>query len=149
MLLETPNMSQSLGPGGFPPPVEAGELPTGIRRILPNGRAYRLMSARAQWGPESKTERIVQVALDITSDDNLLSDYRRKLGAVLVLGILLSSAAGTVVARRSMRPLARITLAIQSISASQLHERIASAGWPRELVALAAEFDKMLDRLGG
>src|SRR5437762_10000473 len=33
MLLETPNMSQSLGPGGFPPPVEAGELPTGIRRI--------------------------------------------------------------------------------------------------------------------
>src|ERR1044071_6954000 len=149
MLLETPNMAQCLGPGGFPPPVEAGDSPTGIRLILADGRACLLMSASAQWGPEAKTERIVQVALDITSDDKLLSDYRRKLVAVLVLGILLSSAAGTVVARRGMRPLAGITLAIQSISASQLHERIASAGWPRELVALAAEFDKMLDRLEG
>jgi two-component system heavy metal sensor histidine kinase CusS len=147
VLLETPDMSKSLGPDDFPPPVEAGELPPGIRKTLPSGRVFLLMSATAEFGPKAEPERIVQVGLDITTDGNLLSDYRRKLVAVLLLGILLSSAAGTVVARRGMRPLARITRAIQRISASQLHDRIASTGWPRELMALAAEFDKMLDRL--
>lgn len=37
--------------------------------------------------------------------------------------------------------------ATDRISASQLHERIAGDGWPRELASLARGFDRMLDRL--
>ena len=43
--------------------------------------------------------------------------------------------------------LPELTRATDRISASQLHERIAGDGWPRELASLARSFDRMLDRL--
>ncbi len=52
-----------------------------------------------------------------------------------------------VLARRAMRPLARITAVIQRIKATQMTERVNPDQWPRELTVLAKSFDDMLDRL--
>ncbi len=46
-----------------------------------------------------------------------------------------------------MRPLKEITASVQSVKVSRLHERIGKAAWPRELTALAAAFDEMLERI--
>jgi two-component system heavy metal sensor histidine kinase CusS len=46
-----------------------------------------------------------------------------------------------------MDPVRKITAAAQRIRADALEERISAWHWPRELAALAAEFDRMLQRL--
>jgi len=45
------------------------------------------------------------------------------------------------------RPIADITRATESIGAQQLQYRINADHWPKELLAMAAAFDRMLDRL--
>jgi two-component system, OmpR family, heavy metal sensor histidine kinase CusS len=46
-----------------------------------------------------------------------------------------------------LRPIREITSAAQAITASALSERVSTQSWPRELATLAAEFDRMLERL--
>jgi two-component system heavy metal sensor histidine kinase CusS len=98
-------------------------------------------------GRAGASQALLQIALDVSREDALIAGYRRRLGMVLIVGLLFSAGAGAIVARRGMRPLAEITRAAAHISATQLHERVNPARWPRELAALATAFDQMLDRL--
>ena len=146
IVMETPDMGrqvQTLFPA-FPPGAdEAGT--TAVWRS-PKGRSYRLMAARTTNG-SSGDVRLLQVALDVSSDDALIADYRRKMIAVLLMGIVFSAAAGVATARKGLRPLDEITAMAKRVTVTQLHERIGPAQWPKELAALAAAFDAMLDRL--
>ena len=90
---------------------------------------------------------IYTVALDTTTEQNLLHDYRDKLLLVLIGGSLISAVAGTYVARRGIRPIKEISAAAHRITANALAERVGSTAWPRELAGLATEFDAMLQRL--
>ena len=147
-LFEPPGMHTVLTPTLFPTPVGVADIPRkGIKRHLSDGKAYLLMAAWAEVKQPTATRRLLQIALDVSTAEVVLADYRRKLAIVLGLGIICSAGAGTLVAHRGMRPLAAITMAAQRITATQLHERIVSAPWPKELMALATAFDEMLDRI--
>lgn len=145
-LLETPGMSRQIR-ASFPSPSPASE-DTGATAEWksPGGRSYRLMAARATVGSVA-SPRILQVALDVSPDDALIADYRRKMALVLLGGIIFSAAAGLMTARKGLRPLSEITAAAGRVTATQLDERIGLTPWPKELTALAAAFDAMLDRL--
>lgn len=112
-----------------------------------SGESYLLMSALAQVDMDGIAPRILHVALDVSAEEALLAKYRRKLLAVVALGILFSCAVGVFVAGKGLQPLKDITRATDRITASQLHERIAANAWPEELASLARSFDQMLDRL--
>ena len=112
-----------------------------------NGKTYLLAAAQVNTGAGGHPKRQIQVALDETSEEALISRYERYLMGVLLIGILVSSVIGIVSARRSMRPLADIAKAAERITASQLHERINATQWPQELISLASAFDGMLVRL--
>src|ERR1700741_53396 len=90
---------------------------------------------------------IYTVALDTTTEQSFLHDYRDKLLLVLIGGSVVSAVAGTYVARQGIRPIKDISAAAHRITASDLAERVGSMAWPRELAGLAAEFDAMLQRL--
>jgi two-component system heavy metal sensor histidine kinase CusS len=90
---------------------------------------------------------IYTVALDTTTEQNILHDYRDKLMLVLIGGSVVSAIAGTYVARRGIRPIKEISAAAHRITANALAERVGSMAWPCELASLAAEFDAMLQRL--
>ncbi len=144
-LIETSGMGDVLAVSLFPSPVGVEQLPRkGVSRALA-GRSYLMMAARARTG--NGRQRIIQVALDMSRENDLIADYRKKLALVLFLGILLSAGFGVASARRGMRPLQEITRKAQLITSSQLHERVDAARWPRELTALAQALDDMLDRL--
>jgi two-component system heavy metal sensor histidine kinase CusS len=146
LLLETPRMAGLLPRNLFPPGIEADAAPrAGTVWKSDAGRAYLLMSAWAQG--EGGTRRLIEVALDVTGDETLVSGYRLKLAAVVALGILFSWGAGILVARRGLRPLLEIANATERVTASQLHERIGAKTWPVELASVARSFDRMLDRL--
>jgi two-component system heavy metal sensor histidine kinase CusS len=146
-VLETPGMSPRLPPGLFPAPRSAlgearPEAETGRRR-----GALLLVSARLPVGKAGQTEWTVQMAMDTALGDALLENYRKKLLPVLGLGLVFAATAGVWVARQGMAPLAEITRMARHISASRLHDRIATKPWPAELAELAAAFDAMLTRL--
>jgi two-component system, OmpR family, heavy metal sensor histidine kinase CusS len=146
--IETPGMSERISPLRFPAPIEATAVPDiGIKWRSHQGQSYFLLAAWAEVGHASGTQRLLQVALDVSHDNTLLADYRRKLALVLVVGVVGSAGAGVAVARQGMRPLKAITQAAQRITATQLHERLDPARWPKELTALATAFDEMLARL--
>lgn len=147
IVLETPGMADLLPATLFPAPIDADQAPSREKiRKLGNSAAYALMAARSEV-PDSAHPRTLQVALDVTSDEALISGYRWKLLLVVVFGVIFSCAAGFFVARNGLRPLKEITQTTERITASQLHDRIVANGWPEELDSLARSFDRMLDRL--
>ncbi|HEU5182146.1 MAG TPA: heavy metal sensor histidine kinase, partial [Candidatus Polarisedimenticolia bacterium] len=112
-----------------------------------DGKPYILFAARVPEGRHARHAGMVQAALEISHEQALLRDYRRKMGFTLLFGILISAGAGAWVARHGLRPLAQITETAQRITQDTLHERVRGARWPRELEKLARVFDGMLERL--
>jgi two-component system heavy metal sensor histidine kinase CusS len=148
VLIETPGMDKIVGPALFPKPIDVHETPQkGIKRKGRDGKSLLLMGAWAETGHARSEKRLHQVALDISHEEAILSDYRRNMSIMLLAGTIFSIAMSIFVARKGIRPLDQITKAAQRITATQLHERIAPAPWPKELAALATAFDGMLTRL--
>jgi signal transduction histidine kinase len=73
------------------------------------------------------------------------------IGSAIALGVMvvLSVAAGWVVAGRVLRPLRQMTTAARRISADSLHERLSIDGPQDELKDLADTIDALLERLDG
>ncbi len=144
-LYEAPGMNLEIPPAVFPGPNELTGKAKKWRSTT--NRSY-LLSARQTGGDDTiRPKRQIQVALDETGEEILISRYERYLTVVLLIGILASAAIGVITAQRGMKPLTDITRAAERITASQLHERIDAARWPQELISLARAFDGMLDRL--
>jgi two-component system heavy metal sensor histidine kinase CusS len=68
---------------------------------------------------------------------------------VLVGAVAACGAAGYAIARRGLRPVRAIAAVVGRVRPSHLGERIATAGLPAELLAVAAPLNTMLDRLAG
>lgn len=143
-LVETVGMAVKV-PAAFPHPVEFdGRGLTGTEWRAPDGRAYLLAAC---WVGIGGGRHLLYVALDVSHDDALIASYRQRMGVIFILGVLVSATAGAWVAKRGLRPLARITEAARGITPSRLSKRIGPSGWPDELSELAAAFDAMLNRL--
>ncbi len=159
VLIETEKMSSIAPIGIFPQPAGVSHVPLHPTKWKSgDGHNLLLMSALAVAGGKSHRTRILQLALDISHEDELISDYKRELLLVLVAGILISAGVGIFIAGKGLRPIERITKTVQRISAHQLHQRLLQhsattsdsrlkSNWPVELNDLAAAFDEMLDRL--
>lgn len=145
-LIETPNMSGVLPVTEFAAPTDTVPLETQVVSQTAHKQKFLLLSAMEELGGGGG-ERRIQVALDVSPEEALLQSYRRDLAWAVLFGVLFSVVAGAFVARHGMRPLAELARTTDRISASQLHERIAGEGWPKELASLANGFDRMLDRL--
>ena len=144
-LYEAPGMDQEIPSAVFP---SAGRSKGKTKRWLSaSNKTYQLIATQAGSDDAGGSTRQIQVALDETNEEILVSQYERYLAAILLIGILASAAMGAVIARRGMKPLVDIAKAAERVTASQLHERIGAAEWPQELVSLARAFDGMLDRL--
>ncbi|MBU6409387.1 MAG: heavy metal sensor histidine kinase, partial [Verrucomicrobia bacterium] len=146
-LMETSGMSNALPAALFPAPSDATHLEAhAVSRQSSGHQRFLMLSATAR-PRDGQGQREIQVALDVTPEDAFLQHYRRDLAWAVLFGVLFSAVAGAFVARGGMRPVAELTRATDRISASQLHERVAGDGWPKELASLAKAFDRMLDRL--
>lgn len=148
VIAQTPDTSFSLPREVFPQPVAPEALPEHVvRKRTPEGKKYLLMSAWAAAGKTGGKRFLIQAALDVSWERNMIFRYRTKAEVIFFVGILITSLAGIMVARRALRPLGEITRVIQRIRATQLNERVTPSRWPRELAELATSFDEMLNRL--
>jgi two-component system heavy metal sensor histidine kinase CusS len=150
-ILETPGMSDGLGPDVFPPAGAVDvDRAAGHEAITPGGKSFRVLAVRlgdVAVGQSGARAHVVQVALDRTHEEELLAGYRRSLLLVLSLALVLCALAGHRIARRGLRPVAEIADTARRIRSTTLNERIEAQGLPAELAVLAGTFNEMLDRL--
>ncbi|MHB8850515.1 MAG: histidine kinase dimerization/phospho-acceptor domain-containing protein, partial [Acidithiobacillus ferriphilus] len=104
---------------------------------------YLVMAQRFAGNPSTT----IYVAISTTQNAQFLAIYRRALVVATTLVLLAAVAAGYLIARRAMRPVARLAQIIDGLSARQLHRRVADEPWPSELRNLATNFDRLLGRL--
>ena len=110
-------------------------------------QTYLVLHAWAQLERGSPTKIQLWVALETTSYTSLLETYRRFVLAIVALGVLLAALSAHFLAHQGLRPLRRMTSIIEGLRAEQLGRRFGSENWPRELVPLAAQFDRLLNEV--
>lgn len=147
-VMETPGFKDNVPVEMFPQPVSEDKfLFDSVKKYVSKKQSFLFLSTKvAKRGPASGTN-VLQIAVDVTTGNSLLSDYSRKLLLVLVLGLIFSTFVGWWLARKGIQPLIDITQRAQHISATNLNERISVSSWPAELAELATAFNSMLDRL--
>jgi two-component system heavy metal sensor histidine kinase CusS len=137
ILAETPGMSAVLPVSVF----TTKKRPTDFHA---DGRLFSLLTAKHQIGRSSLK---IQVAQDRSADERFMKQFAALLVAVLALGVAASAIIAWSVTKRGLRPLGKMTRALKRAGPKQLHERVTTVGWPRELQPLAIAFDEMLARL--
>jgi two-component system heavy metal sensor histidine kinase CusS len=120
--------------------------PRGIN-VPANGTAYRVLAVWAPFGSDERQRRLVQVAVDRTSDLVMLRAYRSRLYLILGLVIFAAAGMGYGIARRGLRPLRAVSAAARTIGSSTLDARIPTTNMPAELVSLVETINGMLQRL--
>ena len=147
-LLENPGMEQVIPVAAFPSPTsDLNSQRVRMSWRSENGYIYILKSIRTEVrGFDGKAE-VLQIAMDVTSLDAFLVQFRKKLALMLLFGACISAVAGIVVANRGLLPLSRMTKTVQNITVHRLNERVHPEHWPKDLFAFALAFDSMLDRL--
>jgi two-component system heavy metal sensor histidine kinase CusS len=143
-LAETSGMDGLLPPYVFPAAQGLGSPIRSPRDYRTEARLFSLVAVHEQSGGEAYT---IQVAQDRSSDEQLERKFGILFVIVLAASILASALIAITVTKRSLRPLGEMTRSLERIGPTHLNERVAPAGWPRELQPLALAFDEMLKRL--
>lgn len=147
LIIETPGATSIISRHALAPADTGVEPGPGIDTTSPAGAPYRMLAAWAPLGTDGRERRLIQIAVDRTTERQLLRDYRSRLWAVLTLALIASAVVGYTIARRGMAPVAAIAGTARRIGSSTLDARIPVEGLPGELSSLASTFNDMLDRL--
>src|SRR5918995_72339 len=147
LIIETPGATAIIAHHTLRPADTGTDPGPGIDTTSPAGAPYRMLAAWAPLGTEGRERRLIQIALDRTTERQLLAEYRSRLWTVLGLALLASALVGYTIARRGMAPVEAIASTARRIGSSTLNARIPIEGLPGELSSLATTFNDMLDRL--
>jgi two-component system, OmpR family, heavy metal sensor histidine kinase CusS len=145
VIAATPNMDEMLPEKAFPSaafPSSATPKATEYRNA--SGRSFLLIAVTEAVNGQPYA---VQIAQDCSQDTQFAQEFAVLLLAVGACGAIASGAIAVGVTKRELRPLQQMAQAVERIDAKQLHERVSTLGWPRELQPLAAAFNKMVARL--
>lgn len=111
------------------------------------GQAFRITSAAALVGEPPTRSDTIQIAIDISQEEELLTRYRFWFWAIVLMTSVLFPLVGYRIARHGIRPVEEIAATARRITSTNLRERIRAEGYPSELASLAGTFNEMLDRL--
>lgn len=123
------------------------QRPSGLTTWSKNGHHYRGLTAPLVSSEQGAPVYTVAVALNIDHHQMFIDALRWYLWAAIVLGVVLTSALGWLATRRGLLPLHDMQRSIQTITASQLSQRLPADKMPTELTALAESLNAMLSRL--
>jgi two-component system heavy metal sensor histidine kinase CusS len=141
---ETPGMDRLIPPDVFPPAQRSTSSIRNPKDYRTGAKLFSLAAVNEKTGGQTYT---IQVAQDRSSDEQLERKFGILLGVVLAGSILASAIIAITVTKHGLRPLGEMTRSLERIGPAHLNERVAPAGWPRELQPLAGTFDAMLARL--
>lgn len=112
----------------------------------PKGRHYLLIQSPILHGEANKLLRI-QIALDITYQQQMINKWLWILIICLTVGIISAIGLGYLIACKGMSRLEELTETTKKITATSLDQQIDPESWPSELKTLAIAFNQMLQRI--
>jgi two-component system, OmpR family, heavy metal sensor histidine kinase CusS len=112
-----------------------------------HGQTFRVANAIAPVGRARASDDIIQIAVDVSQEKQMLAGYRHWFWAILAAACAFLPLVGYKIAHQGIRPVEEMATTARLISSSNLRERIHSQGYPLELASLADTFNKMLDGL--
>jgi len=145
-IMTTPGMAEQLDLAQLASRTRAGSE----RSIAMAGRdrqPFRVTSVTIAVGTPPAHNDTVQIAIDISQEEELLARYRMWFWIILLATSVLFPLAGYRIARHGIRPVEEIAATARRITSTNLRERIRAEGYPSELASLAGTFNEMLDRL--
>src|SRR5437762_7492533 len=144
IVTETLGMNRLLPPSIFPSPHVSTSSTRNPKNYRVGERLFSLLTTIQEANGQPYT---IQVAQDRSTDDRFTKEFGALVAIVLAFGVLASILIAIPVTKRGLRPLGEMTRSLGRIGPTHLNERVAPAGWPRELQPLAVAFDAMLKRL--
>jgi two-component system heavy metal sensor histidine kinase CusS len=141
---ETRGMNRLLPPEIFPSAQTSARTVRSPKDYRRGAKLFSLVTLNEESGGKTYT---IQVAQDRSSDEQVERNFAVLFIVVLLASVLASAFIAIIVTKRSLRPLGEMTRSLERIGPTHLNERVAPAGWPRELQPLALAFDQMLARL--
>jgi len=145
-LLTTPGMSEQLELPQFVSQIQS-RPEHAIPMMGKHGQAFRVTSASAPVGLSTSQIYTIQIAIDVSQQEELLARFRRWFWAILLAAFAILPLIGYRTARQGIRPVEEMATTARHISSTNLRERILSEGYPFELASLADTFNRMLDGL--
>jgi two-component system heavy metal sensor histidine kinase CusS len=112
-----------------------------------HGQPFLVTSATMAVGSPPTGSNTVQIAIDVSQEEEVLARYRLWFWGILLATSVLFPIAGYRIARHGIRPVEQIAATARKITSTNLRERIESEGYPLELASLAGTFNEMLGRL--
>jgi len=112
-----------------------------------HGQPFRVTTAAVAVGAPPTHNDTVQIAIDVSQEEELLARYRLWFWVILLATSVLFPLAGYRTARHGIRPVEEMAATARRITSTNLRERIGSEGYPLELASLAGTFNEMLERL--
>lgn len=143
IITETVGMSQILPVKNFNFLTAVNVKPRAQMIIGTDGRTFLVMNV---WATVDK-QQIIQAALDVHREVQVLADYRRNMILVLFLGILGSALISIFITRRGLQPLNEIAKSTESLRLDQLHQRLTIQQWPQELHVVVNSLNNLLNRI--
>jgi two-component system heavy metal sensor histidine kinase CusS len=146
LLLATPGMAEQLNLPQLTRDALSHPKST-FEMVGKHGHAFRVATAIAPVGQAAASNNIIQIAVDVSQEKELLAGYRGWFWTILAAACAFLPLIGYRIARQGIRPVEEMASTARRISSSNLRERIRSEGYPFELASLAATFNNMLDGL--
>lgn len=138
-------LDEALHGVSFPRMVQASSRPDSVFISLRGGRnGYRGFSRKISLDNQLCTVIALQ---SLHAREEMLEDIRATFAWTIPLALLLASAGGYFLARKSLAPVVAMSGQAGRIGAANLHERLAVQNERDELGQLAQSFNSLLDRL--
>lgn len=139
---------KEMGPpeASFPKASPPNQSPTIVRHAGPDANNMVVFLLAAQVANESSVYHY-QAMFASNHVELAMAHYDRALIITTVVTTLLAALLGWIITHNGLRPLRSIATTMKRVTASDLNERLTAQDWPKELSALANEFDRMLHRL--
>jgi two-component system, OmpR family, heavy metal sensor histidine kinase CusS len=145
-VMSTPGMTEHLDLQHFPNPAQSSPGHA-VAMMGKDGRPFRVTSALVAVGSPPTGNATIQIAIDVSQKEALLTRYRHWFVVILLGSMMIFPLVGYQIARQGIHPVEEIATTARHISSTNLHERIHPEGYPAELASLAGTFNQMLDRL--
>ena len=146
-IMTTPGMAEQLDIARARRAEPAAAPSVRLRWRADHGQPFRVTSATVAVGTPPTHSDTVQIAIDVSQEEELLARYRLWFWGILLATSVLFPLVGYRIARHGIRPVEEIAATARRITSTNLRERIESEGYPSELASLAGTFNEMLDRL--
>jgi two-component system heavy metal sensor histidine kinase CusS len=145
-IMTTPGMAEQLDLAELASQTR-GQAERSIAMTGRSGQPFRVTSAAVAVGTPPTHSDTVQIAIDVSQEEELLARYRLWFWGILLTTSVLFPLVGHRIARHGIRPVEEIAATARRITSTNLRERIGPEGYPLELASLAGTFNDMLERL--